>query len=119
MQIARQRPWADAVTTEALCARILERHRNAIRVQKADVAVANLARIIDATLKLSNKQGFHATSLRELALASGLSMGGLFYFDNKAMLLSMILREVASTATEVLSAPPAISCTIRAPISHG
>jgi AcrR family transcriptional regulator len=107
VQIARQRPWADAVTTEALCARILERHRNAIRVQKADVAVANLARIIDATLKLSNKQGFHATSLRELARASGLSMGGLYsYFDNKAMLLSMILREVASTATEVLSAPP-------------
>ena len=107
MQIARQRPWAYAVTTEALCTRILERHRNAIRVQKADVAVANLARIIDATLKLSNKQGFHATSLRELALASGLSMGGLYsYFDNKAMLLSMILREVASTATEVLSAPP-------------
>ncbi len=107
MQVARQRPWAYAVTTEALCTRILERHRNAIRVQKADVAVANLARIIDATLRLSNKQGFHATSLRELALASGLSMGGLYsYFDNKAMLLSMILREVASTATEVLSAPP-------------
>ncbi len=54
MQVARQRPWAYAVTTEALCARILERHRTAIRVQKAEVAVANLVRIIDATLKLSN-----------------------------------------------------------------
>jgi AcrR family transcriptional regulator len=107
VQLARHRPWAEAVTTQALCARIFERHRSAIRVQTAGVAVANLARIIDATLKLSNKRGFHATSLRDLAKASGLSMGGLYsYFDNKATLLSMILREVSSTATEVLSAPP-------------
>ncbi len=107
MQIARHRPWTATVTMDALCMRILERHRSAIRVQKADVAVANLARIIDATLKLSNTQGFHATSLRDLAKASGLSMGGLYsYFDNKAMLLSMILLEVSATATDVLSAPP-------------
>jgi AcrR family transcriptional regulator len=79
-----------------------------VRVQKASVAVGNLARIIDATLKLSNKQGFHATSLRDLAKASGLSVGGLYsYFDNKPMLLSMILREVAATVTEVLGRPPA------------
>jgi len=102
------RPWATAFSTEALCARILERHRDAIRVQKTPTAVANLARIISATLKLSNKQGFHATSLRELAKASGLSMGGLYtYFANKPMLLSMILGEVEATVTEVLRAPPA------------
>jgi hypothetical protein len=81
------------VTMEASCARIPERHRTAIRVQKPDVAIVNLARIIDATLKLSNKKGFHATSLRELTKASGFSMGGLYsYFDNKTTLLSMILR---------------------------
>jgi AcrR family transcriptional regulator len=95
------------VSTEALCVRILERHREAIRVQKSHIAVANLARIIDATLKLSNKQGFQATTLRDLAKTSGLSMGGLYsYFSSKPMLLSMILREVASTVTEVLSEPP-------------
>ncbi|WP_378941747.1 TetR/AcrR family transcriptional regulator [Mesorhizobium sp. ANAO-SY3R2] len=92
---------------EALCARILERHRDSVRVQKPHVAVANLARIIEATLKLSNKQGFHATSLRDLAQASGLSMGGLYsYFDNKTTLLSMILGEVATTVNEVLEAAP-------------
>ena len=85
-----------AVTMEASCARILERDR-----------IVNLARIIDATLKLSNKKGFHVTSLRELAKASGQSIGGHYrYFDNEAMLLSMILREVGSTAAEVLKAPP-------------
>lgn len=107
MQIARQRPWAAAITMEALCARILARHRQTVRVQKAEVATANLARIIDATLRLSNRQGFHATTLRDLARESGLSMGGLYsYFDSKDMLLSMILHEVASTAAEILGAPP-------------
>lgn len=107
VQSVRQRPWSAAVTTDALCSKILERHRNVVRVRKPEIAVANLAQIIEATLKLANTQGFHATSLRDLAKASGLSMGGLYsYFDSKAMLLSMILREVAATATDVLSAPP-------------
>lgn len=107
MDLARRRPLANSFSMEALCARILERHRDSVRVQKPRLAVANLARIIGATLTLSNKQGFHATTLRQLAEASGLSMGGLYtYIDSKPMLLSMILGEVAATATEVLTAPP-------------
>lgn len=107
MNFAKHRQWSVAFSTEALCARILERHRDSVRVQKPHVAVANLARIIEATLKLSNRQGFHATSLRDLAQASGLSMGGLYsYFDNKTTLLSMILGEVSTTVNEVLGAVP-------------
>jgi AcrR family transcriptional regulator len=107
VDLARQAPWPNAFSTEVLCARILERHRDSVRVQKTRLAVANLARIISATLALSNKQGFHATTLRQLAEASGLSMGGLYtYFDSKPTLLSMILGEVAATAVEVLTAPP-------------
>ncbi len=76
-------------------------------MQKTELAIANLGRIIVATLKLSNKKGFHATSLRDLAQASGLSMGGLYtYFPNKPMLLSMILGEVVTTTLEVLREPP-------------
>lgn len=93
---------------DVLCARILERHRDSIRVQKPHLAVPNLTRIIGATLTLSNKHGFHATTLRQLAEASGLSMGGLYtYFDSKPTLLSMILGEVAETVTAVLAAAPA------------
>jgi TetR/AcrR family transcriptional regulator, cholesterol catabolism regulator len=107
MDIATCRPLPRSFSTEALCARILERHREAIRVQKTELAIANLGRIIVATLKLSNKKGFHATSLRDLAQASGLSMGGLYtYFPNKPMLLSMILGEVVTTTLEVLREPP-------------
>lgn len=107
MDIAQQRYWSQAFSSEVLCARILERHRDAVRVQKPHVALANLVRIIEATLKLSNRKGFQATSLRDLAQASGLSMGGLYsYFDNKTTLLSMILGEVSTTVNEVLGAPP-------------
>ena len=107
MRSARQKDWAATVSTETLCARILDRHKESMRVRKTGHAAAQLARIIDATLKLSNQRGFHETSLRDLAKASGLSIGGLYsYFDSKAALLSMILGEVLATATEVLSAPP-------------
>ena len=107
MQPADHKDDAGAFSMEALCQRIFERHRDAIRVRKPHVAVANLARIVEATLKLSNRQGFHATSLRDLAEASGLSMGGLYaYFPNKTTLLAMILGEVAGTAQALLGSPP-------------
>lgn len=94
-------------TLERLCERIHARHRDKIKVQKPHVAVANLARIVAAVLDLSNRKGFHATSLRDLALASGLSMGGLYsYFDTKDTLLLMILEEVSAAVTGVLSHPP-------------
>jgi AcrR family transcriptional regulator len=111
LNVADRRYWTTEFSTEALCARILERHRDAIRIQKPHLAVANLARIIEATLKLSNRRGFQATSLRDLAKTSGLSMGGLYsYFDNKTTLLSMVLGEVSTTVKEVLgSAPPEIA----------
>lgn len=99
---------SDAYSTEAICGRILERHRDQVSVRKPHLATANLARIIEAVLKLSSRQGFHETSLRDLAKVSGLSMGGLYsYFDNKNTLLVMILAEVAETVEAVLRDAPA------------
>jgi AcrR family transcriptional regulator len=91
-----------------LCARIFERHGGTIRVKKRQVAVANLVRIVEAFLKLCVRKGFHAASMRDLAEASGLSMGGLYsYFDSKETLLVMVLEEVESAVAEVLAAAPA------------
>lgn len=75
MNLARRRPWTNAFSTEALCTRIPDCYRASIRVQKPRLAVANLTRIISGTLALSDKQGFHATGLRQLAEASGLRPG--------------------------------------------
>lgn len=55
--------------------RILERHRASIQLQKPRLALANPARITGATLALSDKQDFHATTLRQLAEVSGLRTG--------------------------------------------
>lgn len=100
-------PPLDRYGAEAICGRILARHRDRVSVRKTHLATANLARIIDAVLKLSSRQGFHETSLRDLAKASGLSMGGLYsYFDNKNTLLVMILTEVAETVETALKDAP-------------
>jgi len=97
----------DAYSTEAICARILERHRDRVSGRRPHLATANLAKIIEAVLRLSSRQGFHETSLRDLAKDSGLSMGGLYsYFDNKNTLLVMILTEVAETVEAVLRDVP-------------
>lgn len=107
--------WAH--TTEELCARIVERHRDHIKIRKSGLAVANLSRIVKAFLRLSNRKGFHATSLRELAQECGLSMGGLYtYFDSKETLLLMVLSEVAETMREVLAAVP--EDTVTDPLKH-
>lgn len=100
MNLARRRPSTDGFSTEALCTRILERHRASIRVLKPRLAVPNLARIIGAPLTLSSKQGSHAPTLRQLAEASGFSIGGVYaYVDSKPRPLSTILGEVAPTVT--------------------
>ncbi|WP_246216050.1 TetR/AcrR family transcriptional regulator [Microvirga makkahensis] len=92
---------------EAICTRMLERHRDTIRTQKPQVAVAKLMRIIQTTLTLANRKGFHSMSLRDLAAESGLSMGALYtYFDTKDTLLMMILGEVSSAVSEALGSPP-------------
>ena len=98
----------ESFTTERLCQRMLERHRDVIRVQKDHLAVRKLVKIVTAALDLSSRLGFHAMSLRDLSRESEVSMGGLYsYFDSKTTLLSMILTEVGVTATEVLGQAPA------------
>lgn len=95
------------IKLDTLCTRILARHREKIQTRKDRLAVPNLAKIITATLKLSNERGFHAMTLRALAQETGLSMGGLYsYFDTKDTLLLMILDEVISTTKDVLNSAP-------------
>lgn len=97
----------DDYSTEALCAHILERHRDTIIVKKPAFAVRKLSVIVTAALDLSNQKGFQAMSLRDLSEASGVSMGGLYaYFDTKTTLLKMILTEVTEQVRTVLSSAP-------------
>lgn len=94
-------------TADDLCRSMLERHADVISVQKPEIAVKKLKVIIAAALKLANRKGFQAMSLRDLSKESGVSMGGLYaYFDSKTTLLNMILTEVTGAVDTVLGNPP-------------
>lgn len=100
-----------------LCRSMLERQAAVISVQKPDVALKKLKIIISSALKLSNKKGFQAMSLRDLSKESGVSMGGLYaYFDSKTTLLNMILTEVTDAVETVLGDPPDI--VTHDPVEH-
>ena len=72
----------------------LEQNRDRIRVKKEHTVVKNLEKIFEATLKISNKKGFQAMSMRSLSKESGLSMGALYaYFSSKEELIEMLQRQ--------------------------
>lgn len=74
-----------------ICREMLDGHRESIKTKKEHTAVKNLELIFAATLAVSNQKGFQAMSMRDLSLASGLSMGALYdYFSSKEELLEMI-----------------------------
>ncbi|WP_297839790.1 TetR/AcrR family transcriptional regulator [uncultured Roseibium sp.] len=100
-------PVTSRRSPDDLCRSMLERNADVISVQKPDVALKKLKLIILAALKLSNRKGFQAMSLRDLSKEAGVSMGGLYaYFDSKTTLLNMVLTEVTSSVQTVLGNPP-------------
>mgnify|MGYP000093564824 CR=1 FL=1 len=102
---------------EGLYRSMLERQADVISVQKPDIALKKLRVIIAAALKLSNRKGFQAMSLRDLSKEAGVSMGGLYaYFDSKTTLLNMILTEVTDAVQSVLGNPPPE--VVQDPIEH-
>ena len=83
------------LTSSVLCAVIFRQFTASIRVQKEHVGVPNLERIILAALDIGRRKGFHSTTTRDLAEASGLSMGAIYtYVESKETLLRMILAGV-------------------------
>ncbi|MBL7252597.1 TetR/AcrR family transcriptional regulator [Alloalcanivorax marinus] len=79
------------LSKEDICRELFRQNQDKIRIKKEAVAVRNLVRIIDSTLRLANSKGFHAMTLRDLCADSGLSMGGLYaYIRNKDDLIHLI-----------------------------
>ncbi|HDZ37342.1 MAG TPA: TetR/AcrR family transcriptional regulator [Marinobacter sp.] len=70
---------------------VYRQNKERISIKKEAVAVRNLTRIIESTLRLANSKGFHSMTLRDLCADSGMSMGGLYaYISNKADLIHLI-----------------------------
>lgn len=105
----------EKLTPSDICREMLNGHRGSIKTKKEHTAVKNLELIFAATLKVGNQKGFQAMSMRDLSLASGLSMGALYdYFSSKEELLEMIqatgrrlTRRVLARGTEGIADPVA------------
>lgn len=83
-----------AVTREEILLEIIADNRENIRIKKEKTVVKNLDKIFTATLKISNKKGFQAMSMRDLRQETGISLGALYaYFAGKDDLLNMMMSQ--------------------------
>ncbi len=78
-------------------------NRETLKVKKEKTVVKNLEKIFGAVLKISNRKGFKAMSMRDLSRESGLSMGALYtYFSSKDELLEMLQNQRRSISERIL-----------------
>ena len=78
-------------------------NRETMRVKKEKTVVKNLEKIFGAVLKISNRKGFKAMSMRDLSRESGLSMGALYtYFSSKDELVEMLQNQRRSISERIL-----------------
>ena len=86
-----------------LCREVYRENRNSIRVKKEYKVVKNLELIFSATLKMSNRKGFQAMSMRDLSRETNLSMGALYsYFASKEELLAMLQNQRRTVTKRIL-----------------
>jgi len=78
-------------------------NRETMRVKKEKTVVKNLEKIFGAVLRISNRKGFKAMSMRDLSRESGLSMGALYtYFSSKDELVEMLQNQRRSISERIL-----------------
>lgn len=86
-----------------LCREVYQKNRSSIRIKKENKVVENLERIFSATLKISNRKGFQAMSMRDLSREANLSLGALYaYFASKEELLAMLQNQRRAVTKRVL-----------------
>jgi AcrR family transcriptional regulator len=82
---------------------VYQENRNSIRVKKKNKVLKNLERIFSATLRISNRKGFLAMSMRDLSRETNLSMGALYsYFASKEELLAMLQSQRRTVTKRIL-----------------
>lgn len=90
------------LSKKALCQEVFAENRESIRIKKEATVVKNLEKIFSATLKISNKKGFQAMSMRDLSRETGMSMGALYaYFPGKDELVAMLQRQRRSVTQRI------------------
>ncbi len=91
------------ITRKSICREIFLRNKDTIRIKKEETVIRNLEKIFGATLKIGNKVGFQAMSMRDLARKAGLSTGALYaYFSGKEDLMRMMQHQRQTIVKRVL-----------------
>jgi AcrR family transcriptional regulator len=91
------------LTKYDLCREIYRENRKSIRVKKETRVVKNLERIFSAALRISNRKGFQAMSMRDLSRETDLSTGALYsYFAGKEALLAMLQNQRRTVTKRIL-----------------
>lgn len=89
-------------------------NRETMRVKKEKTVVKNLEKIFGAVLRISNRKGFKAMSMRDLSRESGLSMGALYsYFSSKDELLEMLQNQRRAISERILRKRVAEETTVK------
>lgn len=89
---------------QAHCLALFADNRKSFQIKKEKTIAKNLERIFNAALKVSNRKGFHAMSMRDLSREAGLSIGALYnYFSGKDELLGMMQQQRRMITQEVLT----------------
>ncbi len=93
------------ISRQQICREVFAENRQSIRVKKENRVVKNLERIFSATLKISNKKGFQAMSMRDLARETNMSMAALYsYFSSKEDLLALLQHQRRTITRRILEA---------------
>jgi AcrR family transcriptional regulator len=91
------------LSKQDICREVYADNRESIRVKKENTVVKNLERIFSATLKIGNKKGFQAMSMRDLGRETNLSMGALYsYFSSKEELLAILQHQRRTITKRIL-----------------
>jgi len=90
------------LSKEDIYLRTFEENRERILVKKEAKVVKNMEKIFDATLRISNRKGFQAMTMRDLSGETGLSMGALYsYFPSKEKLLEILQKQHRRVARRI------------------
>lgn len=93
-----------AAVKKACCLSLFSQNRRSFQIKKEKTITKNLERIFNAALKLSNKKGFHAMSMRDLSREADMSSGALYnYFKSKEELLHMMQEHRRMVARQILT----------------
>jgi AcrR family transcriptional regulator len=90
---------------QAYCLELFASKRRSFQIKKEKTIAKNLEKIFNAALTISNRQSFHAMSMRDLSREAGLSIGALYnYFSGKEALLAMMQQQRRAITRRLLVA---------------